>query len=145
MRRVRKRDRSWLAVLAGCLGAYAVLAVGFHWFAEPAIRAGRSNLPTETLTAYRHQSSEEPATSGHALRGTAPVSLANTEPPPPPDPLATAKADQADSKAPEIKPPKKEAPRNATRRANDRLVQQSAERRGPSWNFSSSPASPNYR
>jgi hypothetical protein len=145
MRRVRKRDRSWLAVLAGSLGLYAVLAVGFYWFVEPAIRAGRSNLPTETLTAYRSQLSEEPATSGHALRGTGQIPVEKSEPPRPPDPLTTAKAEQADSKAPESKAPKKESPRNVTRHANDRPVQRSAERRGAAWNFSSSPASPNYR
>src|SRR5262249_15592100 len=34
---------------------------------------------------------------------------------------------------------------NVARRANDRLVQRSAERHGSSWDFSSSPASPNSR
>lgn len=144
-RRVRKQDRSWLAVVAGGLGIYAALAVGFHWFAEPVIRAGRSTLPTEALIAYRSQLSEEPTTSGHALRPTAPISSTKTEPPRPPDALATTKAEQADTKAPDSKVPKNELPRNATRRAHDRLVQQSTERRGSSWSFSSSPASPNYR
>jgi hypothetical protein len=41
--------------------------------------------------------------------------------------------------------PKKEPNRSGTRKPRDRVVQQAVERRGSSWNFSSSPASPNYR
>jgi hypothetical protein len=153
MRRVRQRDRSWIAVLAGCVGLYAVLAAGFHWFVEPAIRTGRASLPTETLIAYRgyrSSSSEEPTTSGHALRAAAPVAFAKSEPPRPAEDLAPAKADQTDVKSPDVKPPdgkgpKKESHRNVTRQANERVAQRSAEHRGASWGFSSSPASPNFR
>ena len=145
IRRLRKRERSWLAVLAGGVGLYAVLAVGFHWFVEPGILTRRASLPTETLMAYGYQSSEEPATSGHALRGATPISVKKSEPPRPADGLATAKAEQGDIKELDIRVPKKEPHRNMTRQANDRLVQRSSERRGPSWSFSSSPASPNYR
>jgi hypothetical protein len=144
--RSRRRDRSWLAILASGLGLYAVLAVGFHWFVEPVIVAGRASLPTETLVAYAHRSSEEPATSGHSLRGVAQVPVDKREPPSPTDGVATAKAaDQSEIKAPDIKAPKKQSNRTATKKTNDRLVQQSAERRGSGWNFSSSPGSPNYR
>jgi len=148
-----------------------VLAVGFHSFVEPAIVAGHSSLPTETLIAYAHRSSEEPATSGHSRRGAAQVSVNKREPTSPTDGVATAKAaDKSDVKAPDIKPvdvtapdikpadvkppevkapdvkaPKREPHRTATTRTNDRLVQRSAEHRGSSWGFSSSPASPNYR
>jgi hypothetical protein len=151
IRRVRKLDRSWIAVLASGVGLYALLSVGFHWFVEPAIITGRSNLPTETLMAYRHASKEEPATSGHLPRGASQISIKPIEPPSPTDGLATTKADQADTKAavveaPDVKAPKKEPPRRrATRQANERLVQRSVERRSASWGFSSSPASPNYR
>jgi hypothetical protein len=149
MRRVRQRDRTWIAVLASGVALYAVLAIGFHRFVEPAIRTGRAGLPTETLIAYRNMayrsSPEEPTTSGHALRGAAPVSFAKSEPPSPAEVLAPAKADQADVKPPDVKAPKKEPRRNVTRQANDRLAQHSAERRGASWGFSSSPASPNFR
>ena len=150
MRRVRQRDRSWIAVLAGCVGLYAVLAVGFHRIVEPAIRSSRANLPTETLIiyrnfAYRNAASEEPTTSGHALRGAAPVSFAKSEPPSPAEVPAPAKADQLDVKPPDVKGPKKEPHRNVTRQANDRVAQRSTEHRGASWGFSSSPASPNFR
>jgi len=129
-----------MAVLAGGLGVYAVLAVVFHWFVEPVIITLRSSLPTETLVAYGNRPSEEPATSGHSLRGAAQASFEKTQPPRPADGLATASADHAD-KAPDIKAPKQESNRHVTRRAGERP----AERRGSSWNFSSSPASPNYR
>jgi len=171
IRRSRRWDRSWVAVVASGLGLYAVLAVGFRWFVEPAIVAGHSSLPTETLIAYAHRSSAEPATSGHSPRGVAQVSVDKREPPSPTDGVATAKAvGKSDVKAPDIKPvdvtapdikpadvkppevkapdvkaPKREPHRTATTRTNDRVVQRSAEHRGASWGFSSSPASPNYR
>lgn len=150
MRRIRHRDRTWIAVLAGGVVLYAVLAVGFHRFVEPAIRTSRANLPTETLIAYRNMayrssSSEEPTTSGHALRGAVPDSFAKSEPPRPLEVMAPAKADQGDVKPPDVKAPKKEPRRNVTRQANDRVAQHSAEQRGASWGFSSSPASPNFR
>jgi len=132
-----------MAVLAGSLGVYAVLAVVFHWLVEPVIITLRSRLPTETLVAYGNRPSEEPATSGHSLRGAAQASFEKTEPPRPADGLAATSAGEADIKAPDM--PKQESHRNATRRAGDRPTQRSAERRGSSWSFSSSPASPNYR
>jgi hypothetical protein len=142
---IELRIRSWIVVLASGVGLYAVLAGGFHWFVEPVILAGRSRLPTETLVAHRNSVLEGPATSGHSLPAAVTVSSDRSEPPSPADSLVMAKAvDEADSKVPDNKPAKKETNRSVTRRANDRVVQQSAERRG-SWNFSSSPASPNYR
>jgi len=138
-------DRSWIVVLAAGVGLYALLAGGFHWFVEPAMLAGRSRLPTETLVAHRNSLVEGPTTSGNSLRAAKNVSFERSEPPSPADrPVMAKAADEADSKIPDNKPAKKESNRNVTRRANDRVVQQSAERRG-SWNFSSSPASPNYR
>ena len=131
-----------MVVLASGFAVYAVLAGVFHWFVEPGILVGRSRLPTETVT---YRGTEEPAISGHSLRGAVRVSLDRSEPPRPDNGLETAKAaDEADIKAPDSKAPKGEPNRNVTRRANHRVVQQSVERRG-SWNFSSSPASPNYR
>jgi hypothetical protein len=144
MRRIRRRDRSWIAVLASGVALYAVLAVGFHWFMEPAIRTGRASLPTEKLIAYR-SSPEEPTTSGHALRGAAPVSFAKSDPANAAERLPPAKADQADVKPPDVKVPRKEPHRTVTRQADDRVAQHSAEHRGASWGFSSSPASPNFR
>jgi hypothetical protein len=138
----RTPDRSWIVVLASGVGVYAILAGGFHWFVEPIILAGHSRLPTETLVAYRNSVVESPTTSGHAAKS---VSFERSEPPSPAERLVVTKAaDEADSKVPDNKPAKKEPNTSMTRRANDRVVQQSAERRG-SWNFSSSPASPNYR
>src|SRR5262249_6866686 len=144
IRRLRIRGRSWVPVLASGVGLYAVLAVGFHWFVEPAILADRSRLPTETLIAHGNLSSEEPATSGHSLRGAAQTSFHKSELPRAADPPTTVPADQAEIKAPDIRGPKKEPYRN-TRQANDRAARHSGERRGPSWSFSSSPASPNCR
>lgn len=119
IRRVRKRDRSRVAVLVSGLGLYAVLSVGFHWFVEPAILADRSSLPTETLMAQRNSSSEEPVTSGHSLRGAAQTSFDKSELPRPADPPPTAPADQAEIKAPDVNGPKKEPHR---RQANDRVA-----------------------
>jgi hypothetical protein len=145
IRRSRTLDQSWIVVLAGGVGLYAVLAGGFHWFVEPVMLAGRSRLPTETLVAHRNSLVEGPTTSGHSLSAAKSVSIDRSEPPSPADTRVMAKGvDEADSKVPDNKPAKKEPNRSVTRRANDRVVQQSAERRG-SWNFSSSPASPNYR
>jgi hypothetical protein len=141
----RTPDRSWIVVLASGVGLFAVLANGFHWFVEPVILDGRSRLPTETLVAYRNSALGGPTTSGHSLRAAKSVSLERSEPPSPPErPVMAKAADEADSKVPDNKPAKKESNRNVTRRANDRVVRQPTERRG-SWNFSSSPASPNYR
>jgi hypothetical protein len=154
IRRTRKLDRSWIAVLAGGLGVYALLAVGFHRVVEPAILASHSRLPTERLIASRYTPSEEPATSGRALRNAVQIPVRTSEPPRPVD--ALAKADPVDikaadiktpeTKAPEIKVPKRESPRRQeTRRSNERPVQQTPERRGFASGFSSSPASPDYR
>jgi hypothetical protein len=130
-----------MAVLAGGVGLYGALALGFHWVVEPAILSGRSLVPTEKLMADRNWSSEEPTTSGHSLRGAAQISFGNREPARPAEGLATAKA--ADQAAPDIKVPKQGATRNATRKVHD--LQRSAQPRGSLWSFSSSPASPNYR
>ena len=138
--------RSWIVVLASGVGFYAVLAGGFHWIVEPVILADRSRLPTETLVAHRNSLVQGPTTSGHSLPAAKTVSIDRSEPPSLADSLEMAKAaDEADSKIPDNKPAKREPNKSATRRANDRVVHQSAERRGGSWNVSSSPASPNYR
>jgi len=126
-----------------------MLAGGFRWFVEPVILTGRSRLPTETLMAQRNASSEEPATLGHSPRGAAQPSFDRSELPRADkselpraaDPPPTAPADQAEIKAPEVKGPKREP----HRRQADRVAQHSGERRGSSWSFSSSPASPNFR
>jgi hypothetical protein len=141
----RTPDRSWIVVLASGVGLYAILASGFHWFVEPVMLAGRSGLPTETLVAHSNSLVEGPITSGRSLGVAKSVSFVRSEPPRLADRLVMAKAaDEADSKIPDNKPAKKEPNRNVKKRANDRVVRQSAERSG-SWNFSSSPASPNYR
>jgi hypothetical protein len=144
IRRTRKPDRSWIAVFAGGLGVYALLAVGFHRMVEPAILASHSRLPTARLMASRNTPPEEPATSGRALRNTAQVPVEISEPPKPIEVLAKAEpADlkPADIKVPEIKAPKKDPPRRQeTRRSNERPV----DRRSFASGFSGSPASPDY-
>jgi hypothetical protein len=132
-------------VLASGVGLYAILASGFHWFVEPVMLDGRSGLPTETRVGHRNSLVEGPITSGHSLRAAKSGSFDRSEPPSPADRLVMAKgADEPDSKVPDNKLAKKELNRNVKRRANDRVVRQSVERRGL-WIFSSSPASPNYR
>jgi hypothetical protein len=132
-------------VLASGVGLYAILATGFHWFVEPVMLDGRSGLPTETRVGHRNSLVEGPITSGHSLGAAKSVSLDKGEAPSPTDRRVMAKAaDEEDSKVPDNKPAKKELNRHVKRRANDRVVRQSVERRGL-WIFSSSPASPNYR
>ena len=133
-------------MLASGVGLYAVLAGGFHWLVQPVILAGQSRLPTETLVAHSDSLVKAPTTSGQSLGAAKSVSIDRSEPPPSPaDSLVMAKAvDEAESKVPDNKAAKREPNRTVTRRANDRAVRQSPERRG-SWNLSSSPASPNYR
>jgi hypothetical protein len=139
IRRLRKRNQSWIAILASGFCIYVVLAVGFHWFLEPAILASRSSLPTETFVAYPDRSSQQPSTSGQSLRGVSQASPDQREPTTPADEMTTA-AIEAPREA-----PRKELKTNVTRKISARPIQQAVERRSPSLNFSSSPASPNFR
>jgi hypothetical protein len=41
----RRRGSSALAVVGGCLGVYVVLAMAFHWFAEPSAAKSRAVAP----------------------------------------------------------------------------------------------------
>lgn len=59
LRRSRSRGSSVLAVLGGCLGVYAVFAVGFHWLVEPSVK-NQAVAPYEPSLARAVQS---PATS----------------------------------------------------------------------------------
>lgn len=150
IRRTRKLDSSWIAVLAGGVGVYALLAVGFQRIVEPALLASHSRLPTARLIASRNTPPEEPGTLGRAVRNVSQVPAETSKPPQPVEGLAMAKADPADikaaetkapeTKAPEIKVPKRESRRQENRRSYERPV----DRRSFASGFSSSPASPNY-
>jgi hypothetical protein len=148
IRRVRKPDRSWVAVLAGGLGVYALLAVGFLRIVEPALLASHSRLPTARLIASRNLPSVEPATSGRSLRDAAQVPVKTSKPPRPVE--AMAKADPSDIKAAEIKAPETKVPeikvpkRESRRRQEPRRANERFERRSIASSFSSSPASPDY-
>jgi hypothetical protein len=93
----RRPDRSWVLVLASCLGVYLVLAVVFHWFLQPIVAKGSeataSKLP---LVASPDRGRAEPATSGEFLRNAAQRSTAR--PPAPVGELARAEtSEQPDS------------------------------------------------
>jgi hypothetical protein len=45
----KRRDRSWLVVLASCLGVYLVLATGYQWFVKPSV-AKNSEATVTKLT-----------------------------------------------------------------------------------------------
>ena len=119
----RRQDRTWLVILASCLGVYLVFAAGFHWFLKPTIvknsEAAASKLPPAMFPAYPDRRLAEPATSGPSPRGVAQRSAARS--PAPTGELATAepseKAEQAERaerpvEARTPKPPKVAAPRS---------------------------------
>ena len=67
IRSSRRRDRTWVVVLASCLGVYLVLAVGFHWLLQPIVKdseSAASKLPSATFAARRRA-----ATRAHYLMG----------------------------------------------------------------------------
>src|SRR5262249_8104943 len=113
-------------------------------FLEPAILTGRSSLPTKTFVASPEKSWEQPVTSGRVLPGVAQVSSGQTEPTTPADELTTASI-EATGKEPKKEARGKEPKKNVARKIGDRPVHQAIARRSTTWNFSSSPASPDFR
>ena len=112
----RRRDRTWVGVLAGCLGVYLALAVGFHWFLQPTLVKNSEAAASKpaTLVAYPDRRRTEPA----FLRSSAQRSTAR--PQAPAGELARAETfEQAEQvgrpvKARTPKPPKAAAPRLGT-------------------------------
>src|SRR5262245_58509563 len=102
LRGSRSRGRSVLAVIGGCLGVYAVFAVGFHWFVEPTVKS-QGVAPYEPSLATVVQSSGAsfvtPARPNQPSRVT-PKPLASTI-------AATApkSAEPARSEPPRVVPP----------------------------------------
>jgi hypothetical protein len=118
----RRQDRTWLVILASCLGVYLVFAVGFHWFLKPIIvknsEAAASKPPPAMFPAYPDRRLAEPTNVGPSPRGMAQRSVAR-----PPAELATAEpAEQAEQaeRAVEARPPKppSKPPRVAAPRSN---------------------------
>src|SRR5262249_33404688 len=129
----RFRRSSALAVVGGCLGAYAVFAVGFHWFVEPtlgknqgvaaydpspariaptpssagapALRPGRPSLPPAPRPGSRTApgAAQDAGARGRAARGGVPQAPACAGPPPPMDP---PRQDAAAPGAPPPDPPR---------------------------------------
>jgi len=142
----RRRDRrSWMAVLATCLGVYLLLALGFHWFLQPTVKNLEAAVPKPLPVAFvadpDRRPAEPTAPSRQSQRGVAqrPSSDAKQSPARAGAP-ATAETAEQDA----VTPPKKEPKRKVARRAHDRSAQQAADGRTP-WNFASSPSSSNYR
>ena len=71
----RKRNRTWVGVLAGCLGVYLVLAVGYHWLLQPTVAKNAealvSRLSPGTLPAFPDRRPAEPTTLEQPGRGAA--------------------------------------------------------------------------
>ena len=114
----RRRDRSWVVILASCLGGYLVFAAGFHWFLQPIIVKNSeavSKPPPAMFPAYPDRRLAEPTNFGPSPRGVAQRSVAR-----PPAELATAEpAEQSEQaeRAVEARPPKPRrvaAPRSGT-------------------------------
>ena len=115
----RRQDRTWLVILASCLGVYLVFAVGFHWFLKPIIvkssEAAASKPPPAMFPAYPDRRLAEPTNFGPSPRGVAQPSVAR----PPAEPATAEPAEQAEQaeravQARPPKPPRVAAPRSAT-------------------------------
>jgi hypothetical protein len=64
----RPRKSSALAVLGGCLGAYAVLAIAFHWFIEPSVGKTYAVYAPPPMAVAPPQADPGPAVSPMAAR-----------------------------------------------------------------------------
>jgi hypothetical protein len=145
--RASASDVGLLGAIGIFVGGYLALGVGFYWWMQPAVFENSGiaayKPPPATIVVYPEVPFVAPAPAPSAS-----VSAPAVEPPV--DAAFAAAIPEIEEK-PAIAVPK-QTPKNrgnvarrANDRANDRLVQRSAERHGSSWNFSSSPASPNYR
>jgi hypothetical protein len=115
IRRSRRRDRTWVVVLASCFGVYLVLAVGFHWLLEPIVKNSESTaskLPSATFAAHPDRRRPEPTTSMEFLRSV-PQRPAARLPAPAGEPAAAETSGQAEQavEARTPKPRKVAAPR----------------------------------
>src|SRR5262245_57264444 len=126
----RFRRSSALAVVGGCLGAYAVFAVGFHWFVEPSLGKNQGVAaydpspariaPTPSLAvapAVRPEPASrvasKPATSTK-VRSTGPASTEAVRAEPPsrgaPPPMMTIVTKPAATETARSEPPSRAAP-----------------------------------
>jgi hypothetical protein len=134
LRSSRSRGSSVLAVVGGCLGAYAVFAVAFHWLVEPTVK-NQAVAPYEASLARAVQSSatsfvtparpdlpsrvtsKPPASATVAARAPKSTEPARSEPPsrvpPPPMTVTAASPKPAESARAEarVPPPMMAAPK----------------------------------
>ena len=133
---LRGRSPSWVALLAACLGAYLVLAIGYRLFVQPILvkssEAAASKPPPAMFMAYRDRGLAEPATSGQSLRSVAPPSSSQARQPL----VSTSEAPAASTgERDAIAAPKKPSKKKVARRAHDRSLQRTADRHSPFFNF----------
>jgi hypothetical protein len=145
-----------MAVLAGCVGVYLVLALGFHWFLQPVVKSSEAAAaatpppatfvpdPDKRLAAAAAKRTTGPATpSVQSRREVAQRPGPDAKPPssseakPAPvragEPARTQTAEQDAAT-----PPKKEPKKKVARKVHDRPVRQAADPHNP-WSFASSP------
>src|SRR5262245_39812847 len=141
--RASASDVGLLGAIGIFVGGYLALGVGFYWWMQPAVFENSGiaayKAPPATVVVYPEVPFVAPA--------PAPSASASAPAVEPPVEAAFAATIPEIEKKPAMAFPK-QTPKNrgnVARRANDRLVQRSAERHGSSCDFSSSPASPNYR
>jgi hypothetical protein len=106
-----------LAVLGGCLGAYAVLATAFHWFIEPSVGKTHAVYAPPPMMVMPPQADPAPPVPPLASRRSAMTAF------PAAAPVATADTPAA--------APKDSVRRRATRTRSDQAAR---ERRNP-FNF----------
>jgi hypothetical protein len=108
IRTSRSRDRTWLVVLASCVGVYLVLAVGFHWLLQPIVvknsEATASKPPPAMFAAFPAWRRAEPNTSREFLRSVPQRSAARV--PAPAGEPAKAETSEPAEQAVEARPPK---------------------------------------
>jgi len=159
----RRHRRSWLAVLAGCVGVYLVLALGFHWFLQPVVKNSEAAAaatpppatfvpdPDKRLAAAAAKRTAGPATpSVQSRREIAQRPGSDAKPPASSEakPVSSeARSAPSDAKPARTQtaeqdaatPPKKEPKKKVARKVHDRPVRQAADPHNP-WSFASSPA-----
>ena len=110
IRSSRRRDRTWVVVLASCLGVYLVLAVGFHWLLQPIVVKNSESIaskpPPAMFAAFPAWRRAEPTTSREFLRSVPQRSAARL-PAPAGEPPTAETAEQVSVAAPKKEPKKK--------------------------------------
>ena len=108
IRTSRRQDRTWVVVLASCLGVYLVLAVGFHWLLQPIVVKNSESIaskpPPAMFAAFPAWRRAEPTTSREFLRSVPQRSAARL--PAPAGEPAKAETSEPAEQAVEARPPK---------------------------------------